>query len=110
MVVQHHPNRASTDLRGIWGNSLRHGSILARVGASGKPGTVQDFHDHLLWHPNLGHLEHDVAAVADDLRAELDQLLAQTRPKSPPYPGNGGLIYRANGRFRRIPLKKSDFK
>ena len=51
----------------------------------------QDFHDHLLWHPNLGHLEHDVAAVADDLRAELDQLLAQTRPKSPPYPGNGGL-------------------
>src|SRR5256885_13729278 len=41
LVVQDHPNRASTDLRGIWGNSLRHGSILSRVGASGKPGTVQ---------------------------------------------------------------------
>src|SRR5437868_15487999 len=40
LVVQDHPNRASTDLRGIWGNSLRHGSILSRVGASGKPGTV----------------------------------------------------------------------
>ena len=41
LVVQDHPNRASTDLRGIWGNSLRHGSILSRIGASGKPGTVQ---------------------------------------------------------------------
>ena len=41
LVVQDHPNRASTDLRGIWGNSLRHGSILSRVGASGKLGTVQ---------------------------------------------------------------------
>src|SRR5438874_11049920 len=40
LVVQDHPNRASTDLRGIRGNSLRHGSILSRVGASGKPGTV----------------------------------------------------------------------
>src|SRR4029077_2617899 len=40
LVVQDHPNRASTDLRGIWGNSLRHGSILSRVGAPGKPGTV----------------------------------------------------------------------
>src|SRR5947208_12314525 len=40
LVVQDHPNRASTDLRGIWGNSLRHGSILSRVGASGKPGAV----------------------------------------------------------------------
>src|SRR5437868_10669099 len=37
LVVQDHPNRASTDLRGIWGNSLRHGSILSRVGASGNP-------------------------------------------------------------------------
>jgi len=39
-VVQHHPNRAGTDLRGIWRNSLRHRSILSRVGASGKPGAV----------------------------------------------------------------------
>jgi hypothetical protein len=34
-------NRARTDLSGIWGNSLRHGSILSGVGASGKPGAVQ---------------------------------------------------------------------
>ena len=61
-------------------------------GRCSQPGDQRpDFHDHLLWHPNLGHLEHDVAAVADDLRAELNHLLAQTRPKSPPYPGNGGL-------------------
>jgi len=41
LVVQDHPNRAGTDLGGIRGNSLRHGSILSRVGASGKPGAVQ---------------------------------------------------------------------
>src|SRR4051794_41426173 len=40
LVVQDHPNRAGTDLGGIRGNSLRHGSILSRVGASGKPGAV----------------------------------------------------------------------
>src|SRR5206468_9198881 len=40
LVVQDHPNRAGTDLGGIRGNSLRHGSMLSRVGASGKPGAV----------------------------------------------------------------------
>ena len=30
---------------------------------------------------DLGHLEGDVAAVADDLRADLDQLLLQTRQR-----------------------------
>jgi len=52
-------------------------------------------------------LEHDVAAVADDLRAELDQLLAQTRRNRRLIRGMRVYIYRANGRFRRIPLKKS---
>src|SRR6201997_1974432 len=41
LVVQDHPNRAGTDLRGIRRNSLRHRSILSRVGASDKPGAVQ---------------------------------------------------------------------
>ena len=41
LVVQNHPNRASTDLRGIARNSLRHRSILSRGGASDKPGAVQ---------------------------------------------------------------------
>src|ERR1700756_439563 len=40
LVVQDHPNRAGTDLRGIWRNSLCHRSILSRVGASDKPGAV----------------------------------------------------------------------
>src|SRR4029077_1630701 len=59
LVVQDHPNRASTDLRGIWGNSLRHGSILSRVGASGKPGTVQPV-------PQIGLRDHVEARCADD--------------------------------------------
>jgi hypothetical protein len=37
----------------------------------------QDFLEHLSWHRDLGHLEYDVAAMADDFRADLDQLLAQ---------------------------------
>jgi len=41
LVVQNHPHRAGTDLRGIWWGSLCHRSILSRVGASGKPGAVQ---------------------------------------------------------------------
>ena len=40
LVVQHHPDRALADLRRIGGCALRHGSILSRVGASGKPGAV----------------------------------------------------------------------
>jgi len=43
----------------------------------------QDFPEHLLWHRYLGHLEGYVAAVADDLGADLDQLLSQAgqRPR-----------------------------
>jgi outer membrane protein TolC len=40
-MIQDHPHRAGTDLGGIGWGSLRHGSILSRVGASGKPGAVQ---------------------------------------------------------------------
>jgi hypothetical protein len=41
LVVQNHSHRASADLGRIRGCTLRHGSILSRVGASDKPGTVQ---------------------------------------------------------------------
>jgi len=37
----------------------------------------QEVGEHLLRHRHLGHLERDVAAVVDDLGADLDQLLAQ---------------------------------
>jgi hypothetical protein len=36
------------------------------------------FPEHLLWHRDLGHLEGDVAAVADHLGADLDQFLSKT--------------------------------
>ena len=43
----------------------------------------QDFLEHLPRHRDLGHLEGHVAAVADDLGADLDQLLPQAgqRPR-----------------------------
>jgi hypothetical protein len=43
----------------------------------------QDFLEHLPRHCDLGHLEGDVAAMADDLGTDLDQLLAQAgqRPR-----------------------------
>jgi hypothetical protein len=34
----------------------------------------EDFLEHLSRHRDLGHLKRDVAPVADDLRADLDQL------------------------------------
>ena len=41
LVVLNHPDRALADLRRKRGCALRHGSSLARSGASGKPGAVQ---------------------------------------------------------------------
>ncbi len=43
----------------------------------------QDVGKHLLRHRHLGHLKRNVAPVADDLRTDLDQLLAQAgqRPR-----------------------------
>jgi hypothetical protein len=41
-VIQHQPHRAETNLRRKSVACLiAHGSILSRVGASGKPGAVQ---------------------------------------------------------------------
>ena len=42
LMVQNHPHRAVADFRRIGGCTLRHGSILSRVGASRKPGAVQN--------------------------------------------------------------------
>ena len=43
----------------------------------------QDVVEHLSRHRDLGHLEHDVATVADHLSADLDQLIPQTRQTPP---------------------------
>ena len=37
--------------------------------------------EHLPWDGDLGHLEGNIAAVAHDLRADLDQLVLQTRQR-----------------------------
>jgi hypothetical protein len=45
-----------------------------------KPGNKhQDVPEHEPRHGDLGHLERHVTAMADDLRANLDQLLPQAR-------------------------------
>ena len=41
----------------------------------------QNLLEHLPWDGDLGHLEHDVAAVAHHLGADLDQLVLQTRQR-----------------------------
>ena len=43
------------------------------------PDQPQNLLEHLPW--NLGHLEDEIATVADDLRADLDQLLLQARQR-----------------------------
>jgi hypothetical protein len=54
----------------------------------------QDFPEHLPRHRDLGHLERDVAAMADDLRADLDQLLVQAgqRPRLRRLYGRVGVV------------------
>ena len=42
-------------------------------------GSTQDFPDQVPGHGDLGQLKRDVAPVSDDLRADLDQPLAQRR-------------------------------
>jgi len=43
-----------------------------------QPGSQrQDLGEHLVWHRDLGQLKGHIAAVADHLPADLDQLLVQ---------------------------------
>jgi hypothetical protein len=52
--------------------------------AASQPGDQhQDIGEHLPWHRDFGHLEREIAAVAGDLGADLDELLAQAgqRPR-----------------------------
>src|SRR6516164_1279494 len=51
---------------------------------------LQNLLDHLPWDCDLGHLEHDVAAVAHHLRANLDQLVLQGRQRPPASPACAG--------------------
>jgi hypothetical protein len=37
----------------------------------------QNLQEHLPWDRDLGHLEGDIAAVADDFRANLDEFFLQ---------------------------------
>src|SRR5499427_1131251 len=41
----------------------------------------QNLLEHLPWDGDLGHLEGDIAAVAHDLRADLDELPLQARQR-----------------------------
>jgi len=45
------------------------------------PDQPQNLLEHLPWNGDLGHLEDEIATVADDLRADLDQLLLQARQR-----------------------------
>ena len=54
------------------------GELIPRVGFIA---TNMNLLEHLPWDGDLGHLEGDVAAVADDLGADLDQLLLQARQR-----------------------------
>ncbi len=55
---------------------------------------TQDYPEQFPRHRHLGHLERDVAAVADDLRADLDELLPEAgqRPMLHAYKGTPYLI------------------
>src|SRR4051794_37426764 len=51
-MIQHHPHRTLPDLRRkLVRGLLGHGSTFSRVGASGKPGAVQDGRTYLAYKP-----------------------------------------------------------
>ncbi|HUL88450.1 MAG TPA: hypothetical protein VLU23_09725 [Pseudolabrys sp.] len=43
--------------------------------------TTQEVGEQLMWDGHLSHLEDDVAAVANDLCSDLDQLLSERRER-----------------------------
>src|SRR3954452_39603 len=45
----------------------------------------QDVRERLSWYRDFGHLAGHVSAMADDLRADLDQLFAQAGQRPHPY-------------------------
>ena len=45
------------------------------------PRSGENLLEHLPWDGDLGHLERDIAPMADDLRADLDQLLFEARQR-----------------------------
>ena len=61
---------------GSGGDRGRRSAISRRISANS-----------VLGHGNLGHLEGDIAAVADDLRADLDQLPLQAGASVTIFPG-----------------------
>ena len=54
--------------------ALDQAAAAIRRSAAGFPGTIP-------WARDLGHLEDDVAAMAHDLGADLDELLPQARQR-----------------------------
>ena len=65
------------------GRRLPHLIPHARAGGARSRAMSDKISEHISAHRDLGHLEGDVAAMAHDLRADLDQLLAQAgqRPR-----------------------------
>ncbi len=59
-------------------NALRCRSARRRSQFGDQP---QDVGEEVSRDRDLGHLERDIAAVADDLRADLDQLLSEDRQR-----------------------------
>ena len=110
LVVQDHPNRAGTNLRGIRGNSLRHRSILSRVGASDKPGAVRGERGQCgevvaalasEWQC-CGQADGWAAAATAEGRARM-VIGADRREAGPDLAGGGGRVGRARhaGKLRR---------
>ena len=48
-------------------------------------GAVQDISEQVSWDCDLGHLEGDIAPVAHDLAADLDQPVSERRQRPVPH-------------------------
>ena len=69
---------------------------------------MEDFREHLPRQGNLGHLERNIAAVADDLYADLDHILPQRGERSvPDVLRQGQCPLRVISRHRGLAPRKS---
>ncbi|MET7245886.1 aliphatic sulfonate ABC transporter substrate-binding protein [Methylobacterium sp. EM32] len=91
-MLAHHPHRTLAHLRGKRDCSLRHGSILSEVGASGKPGAVQ--------FPGGPQLLEALNAKAVDLG-----IVGETPPifaHEPPAPKSEAIVVRKDSPIRTV--------
>ncbi|MEN1416851.1 hypothetical protein AAIG96_33920, partial [Pseudomonas aeruginosa] len=80
LMFQYQSNRSLADFRGVLRRRL-HGSILSRVGASGKAGAVHNVELLCLTHEELKRAALNAPSIYSELSAHINTRLGETTDK-----------------------------